>query len=146
MCKEIVDTLAEKLLAIGPIMSKKIVRLDMNCNETIPINQLMVLGALHEHGSLSISEICKRLFISKPQMTIIVDKLEKSELVCRIYNNKDRRTININLTEKGNEYCKNLLETFKENLRHKLITLSEEDLTTLLNSVEITESILKRLE
>lgn len=146
MCKETVDTLAEKLLAIGPIMTKKIIRFDINSNETIPMNQLMVLGTLHQYGSLSISEICKKLFISKPQMTIIVDKLAKSELVCRIYNNKDRRTININLTKKGNEYCENLLETFKENLRHKLITLSKEDLTTLLNSIEITESILKRLE
>ncbi|KGK88192.1 MarR family transcriptional regulator [Clostridium sp. HMP27] len=143
---ETVDILAEKLLAIGPIMAKKIIRVEMNSNETIPINQLMVLGTLHEYGSLSISEICKKLVISKPQMTIIVDKLAKSELVCRIYNNKDRRTININLTEKGNEYCKNLLEAFKKDLRHKLITLSKQDLTTLLNSVQITESILKRLE
>lgn len=146
MCKEKVDLLAEKLLAIGPIMTKKIIRFDMNTNEGIPINQLMVLGALHELGSLSVSEICRKLFISKPQMTIIVDKLVKSGFVHRIYNNKDRRTINIDITEKGNEYCKNLLETFKKNLRGKLMALSEEDLTTLLNSVEITECILKGLE
>lgn len=146
MYKKTVDTLAEKLLAIGPIINKKIIRFDIQSNETISINQLMVLGTLHEYGSLCVSEICKKLFISKPQMTIIVDKLVKIDLVYRIYNNEDRRTININLTEKGNEYCKNLLETFKENLRHKLITLSDEDLTTLLNSVEITECILKRLE
>lgn len=146
MCKKTVDILAEKLLSIGPIISKKIIRFDIQSNEIVSINQLMVLGILHEHGSLCISEICKKLFISKPQMTIIVDKLVKSDLVYRIYNNKDRRTINIDLTEKGNEYCRNLLKTFKENLSHKLITLSEEDLTTLLNSVEITESILKRIE
>lgn len=146
MCKKTVDILAEKLLSIGPIISKKIIRFDIQSNEIVSINQLMVLGALHEHGSLCISEICKKLFISKPQMTIIIDKLVKSDLVYRIYNNTDRRTINIDLTEKGNEYCRNLLETFKKNLSHKLITLSEEDLTTLLNSVEITESILKRIE
>lgn len=146
MCKKTVDILAEKLLTIGPIMAKKIIRLDMQSNDIVSINQLMVLGSLHEHGSLSISEICKKLLISKPQMTIIVDKLVKSDLVYRIYNTKDRRTININLTEKGNEYCKNLLETLKKNLTRKLITLSKEDLTTLLSSVEITESILKRLE
>jgi Transcriptional regulators len=146
MCKKTVDILAEKLLTIGPIMTKKIIRLDMQSDEIVSINQLMILGTLHEQGSLSISEICKKLLISKPQMTIIVDKLVKNDFVYRIYNNRDRRTININLTEKGNEYCKNLLETFKENLRRSLIILSEEDLTTLLSSVEITESILKRLE
>lgn len=146
MYKEKVDLLAEKLLTIGPLMTKKIIRFDMNTNEAIPINQLMVLGTLHELGSLSISEICRKLFISKPQMTIIVDKLVKSGFVHRIYNNKDRRTINIDITEKGNEYCKSLLKTLKKNLRGKLMTLSEEDLTTLLNSIEITECILKGLE
>lgn len=146
MCKKTVDILAEKLLTIGPIMTKKIIRLDMQSNDIVSINQLMVLGSLHEQGSLSISEICKKLLISKPQMTIILDKLVKSDLIYRIYNTTDRRTINISLTEKGNEYWKNLLETLKENLTRKLITLSKEDLTTLLSSVEIAESILKRLD
>lgn len=146
MCKKTIDALAEKLLAIGPIIIKKVVKFDLSSSGIIPVNQLMVLGILHEQGSLSISEISKKLAVSKPQLTIIVDKLAKNGLVYRIYNNKDRRTININLTENGNEYCKNLSEALKENLSRKLITLSEEDLTTLLNSLEITESILKRLE
>lgn len=146
MCKKTIDALAEKLLAIGPIIIKKIVKFDLSSSGIIPVNQLVVLGILHEQGSLSISEISKKLTISKPQMTIIVDKLAKNGFVYRIYNNRDRRTINIDLTENGNEYCKNLSEALKENLSRKLITLSEEDLTTLLNSLEITESILKRLE
>lgn len=146
MCKKSINAIAEKLLTVGPIMIKKIIKFDLISSGIIPVNQLMVLGILHEHGSLSISKISKKLTISKPQMTIIVDKLAKNGLVYRIYNNKDRRIININLTENGNEYCKDLSEALKENLSRKLKTLSEEDLTTLLNSLEITESILKRLE
>jgi DNA-binding MarR family transcriptional regulator len=146
MCKESIHLLSEKLLTVGPIIIKKIARLGLPSSGIISINQLMVLGILQEEGSLSISEICRKLTISKPQMTIILDKLAKNGLVYRIYNDKDRRTININITESGNEYCKNLSEVLKENLSRKLIALSEEDLTTLLNSLEITECILKRLE
>lgn len=146
MCKESIHLLSEKLLTVGPIIIKKIARLGLPSSGIISINQLMVLGILQEEGSLSISEICRKLTISKPQMTIILDKLAKNGLVYRIYNDKDRRTININITESGNEYCKNLSEVLKENLSCKLIALSEEDLTTLLNSLEITECILKRLE
>lgn len=146
MCKESIHLLSEKLLTVGPIIIKKIARLGLPSSGIISINQLMVLGILQEEGSLSISEICRKLTISKPQMTIILDKLAKNSLVYRIYNDKDRRTININITESGNEYCKNLSEVLKENLSRKLIALSEEDLTTLLNSLEITECILKRLE
>ncbi|MTK12755.1 MAG: MarR family transcriptional regulator [Clostridiaceae bacterium] len=146
MCKESIHLLSEKLLTVGPIIMKKIFKLGLPSSGIISINQLMVLGILNEEGSLSISEICRKLAISKPQMTIILDKLVQNDLVYRTYNDKDRRTININITESGNEYCKNLSEVFKENLSHKLIALSEEDLTTLLNSLEITECILKRLE
>ena len=146
MCKEPVDMLAEKLLTFMPIMTKKIIRFDIHSNKMLPVNQSIVLGILTEEGSLSISQICKKLFISKPQMTIIVDKLVNDDLVYRVHNQGDRRTININITEKGKEYCRNLLEMFKEDLRHKLISLSTEDLTKLLDSIEVTESIFRQLE
>jgi len=146
MCKEPVDMLAEKLLSFVPIMTKKIIRFDIQPNKMLPFNQSMVLGILNDEGSLSISEICKKVCISKPQMTIIVDNLVKDDLVYRVHNEGDRRTININITEKGNEYFRNILEMFKKNLRHKLKSLSTEDLTKLLDSIEVTESIFKQLE
>lgn len=146
MCKETVDILAEKLLTFVPIMTKKIIKFDMQSNGMIPVNQLIVLGVLDDEGILSISEVCKKVFVSKPQMTIIIDKLVKRGLVYRVHSEEDRRIININLTEKGKEYCRGLLEMFKENLRHRLISLSVEDLAKLLDSIQTTESILKQLE
>lgn len=146
MCKEPVDMLAEKLLTFIPIMTKKIIRFDTQPNRILPVNQSMVLGILNDEGSLSISEICKKVFVSKPQMTIIIDKLVKDDLVYRVHNQVDRRTININITEKGKEYCRNLLEMFKKNLRTRLISLSTEDLTELLDSIQTAESIFKQIE
>ncbi len=146
MCKEPVDVLAEKLLSFIPLMTKKIIKFDIQPNKMLSINQIMLLGILNDERSLSISEICKKVCISKPQMTIIVDKLVNIDLVYRVHNEGDRRTINVNITEKGKAYCKNMLEIFKKNLRHKLISLSSEDLTTLLNSIEVTENIFKQLE
>lgn len=146
MCKDSVDMLAEKLLTFIPIMTKKIIRLDMQANEILPINQLVVLGILGDEGILSISEICKKISVSKPQMTIIIDKLVKKDLVYRVYSKEDRRIINIDLTEKGKEYLRSLLEMFKENLSHKLISLPREELAKLLNLIETIESIFRQLE
>ncbi|WML36991.1 MarR family transcriptional regulator [Clostridium sp. OS1-26] len=146
MCKNPVDMLAEKLLTFIPIMTKKIIRLDMQANKILPVNQLVVLGILDDEGILSISEICKKVYVSKPQMTIIIDNLVKKGLVYRVYGKEDRRIINIDLTEEGKEYLRSLLEMFKENLSHKLIALSRGDLVKLLNSIEIMESILRQLE
>ena len=99
MCKNSVDMLAEKLLTFIPMMTKKIIRLDMQANKILPVNQLVVLGILGDEGILSISEVCKKISVSKPQMTIIIDKLEKKGLVYRVYSKEDRRIINIDLTE-----------------------------------------------
>jgi DNA-binding MarR family transcriptional regulator len=146
MCKEPVDILAEKLITFVPIMTKKIIKFDMHSNKMLPFNQSMVLGILNDEGSISISEICKKVLISKPQMTIIIDKLVHSDLVYRVHNEGDRRTININITEKGNKYCRNILEMFKENLKTRLMSLSKEDLAKLLDSIQTTQSILKQME
>lgn len=155
MCNNPVDALAENLITFLPMMLKKVIRLDTVYTKNLPytepikilpLNQLMVLGILHEEGGLSISKLCKKLTISSPQMTIVIDKLVDLNLVYRVHNEQDRRTININITEKGEEYSLEILEIAKENLKNKLINLSSEDLLILLNSIEVTKSILKKLE
>lgn len=155
MCNNPVDALAENLITFLPMMLKKVIRLDTvyikNLPHTVPIkilplNQLMVLGILHEEGGLPISKLCKKLTISSPQMTIVIDKLVGLDLVYRVHNEEDRRTININITKKGKEYCLEILEIAKKNLKNKLINLSSEDLLILLNSIEVTKSIFKKLE
>ena len=146
MCKNPVDVLAENLLTFLPIMIKKIIKFDTAPIKLPPLNQLMVLGLLHEEGSSSISELCNKLTISRPQMTIVVDKLVDLDLVYRVHNEGDRRTININVTEKGKKYCLKMSEIAKENLKHKLMNLSQEDLSILLKSIEVTKNIFKKLE
>ncbi|AZV56921.1 MarR family transcriptional regulator [Clostridium sp. AWRP] len=155
MCNNPVDALAEDLITFFPMMLKKVIRLDTvyikNLPNTepikiLPLNQLMVLGILHEEGDLPISKLCKKLTISSPQMTIIIDKLVDLNLVYRVHNEQDRRTININITGKGKEYSLEILEIVKENLKNKLINLSSEDLLILLNSIEVTKRIFKKME
>ncbi len=146
MCKNPVDVLAENLLTFLPIMIKKIIKFDTAPIKMPPLNQLMVLGLLQEEGSSSISELCKKITISRPQMTIVIDKLVDLDLVYRVHNEGDRRTININVTEKGKKYCLEISEMIKENLKSKLMNLSQEDLSILLKSIAVTKNIFKKLE
>lgn len=67
-------------------------RLLLNFNLELPKNQSMVLGVLYEEESLPISEIGKKLEISKPQMTVIIDKLIKQDLVERIPDKKRQKS------------------------------------------------------
>lgn len=146
MCKNSVDLLAENLLTFLPMMIKKIIKLSTTSIKMPPLNQLMVLGVLNEEGSLSISSLCKKLTISRPQMTIVIDKLVDLDLVYRVHNEGDRRTINVSVNEKGKEYCLEISEMIKESLKYKLMNLSSEDLAVLLKSIEVTKNIFKKLE
>lgn len=147
MSKDVLDILTENLFELNPILHKRLLKFDRCPEKTmLPINQMMVLGVLYEEGSLSISEICKRSYISKPQMTSIIDKLLKEDFVERVHDEEDRRVININITEKGRDYSSDILEMLKENMRQKLSVLSEENLYNLANSIEIAINILKTVE
>ncbi|WP_411681414.1 MarR family winged helix-turn-helix transcriptional regulator [Clostridium thailandense] len=146
MCKNPVDVLAENLITFLPVMIKKIIKFDTAPIKMPPLNQLMVLGLLQEEGSSSISELCKKLTISRPQMTIVIDKLVDLDLVYRVHNEGDRRTININVTEKGKKYCLEISEMIKENLKSKLMNLSQDDLSILLRSIDVAKNIFKKLE
>ncbi|MBC2580759.1 MarR family winged helix-turn-helix transcriptional regulator [Clostridium sp. DJ247] len=146
MCKNILDILTERIFEFGPIVTRKLFKFDIQSEGMRPMNQMMVLGTLHEEGSLPVSEICKKNYISKPQMTAIIDKLIKEELVERFHNKEDRRIINISLTDKGKEYASCVKETLRSNMKNKLLCLSNENKIKLLNSIETAINILKSME
>lgn len=147
MSKDILDTLTENLFELNPLVHKRLLKFDRCPDKAIlPINQMMVLGVLYEEESLSISEIGKKIYISKPQMTSIIDKLIKEGFVERVNDKADRRVININITEKGRTYAGDISGMLKENMRRKLAVLSEEKLECLASSIERAISILKSVE
>lgn len=144
---DVLNVLTENLFQLKPIVHKRLLKFD-RCpqNMLLPVNQMMVMGTLYEEGSLPISEIGKKVYISKPQMTSIIDKLLKADFVERVYDEEDRRVININITEKGREYTRDVTEIIKENMKQKLAVLSEEQLRILSNSIETAINILKIVE
>jgi MarR family transcriptional regulator, multiple antibiotic resistance protein MarR len=60
-----------------------------------------ILGVLLHSGTLSVSEIGKRLHVSKPNMTPLIERLVQEGMVIRNPEPKDRRVIKIALTKKG---------------------------------------------
>lgn len=141
MEKDVTEIVVDIL--IDNIMFDKLL---LNFNLELPKNQSMVLGVLYEEKSLPISEIGKKLEISKPQMTVIIDKLIEEDLVERIPDKKDRRVINVNLTTKGKKHLHKMYLSLRDNIKLKLLSLSKEDILTLSNSLQTARSILKKME
>ena len=79
-----------------------------------------IMRMLQESGQVHISIVADRLFIPRPQMTYLVDKLVDTGMVERNTDPSDRRMLDIQLTSKGNliieEYRKHTLDAMQESM------------------------------
>jgi DNA-binding MarR family transcriptional regulator len=104
-----------------------------------------VLAEVMKHGPIPMSEIGKRMDISKPYMTALVSKLIRERLVERIPDRSDRRVINVVITKAGRD----TLKVFKRNARkivmENLSPLTSDDISALDVSLKNIRSIMSRL-
>jgi len=142
--QDIQDKAAEYLLALMPFYHKHIVRTGYGITG-IQAAQYRVLGVLMKAGTLPMSEIGRRLYISKPYMTALIDTLIKDGLVERTPDRADRRVINISITEPGKKHLKQSITLYKNDLKDLLSTLDEHDLEGLCASLESLKAILGKI-
>ncbi|WP_333861519.1 MarR family winged helix-turn-helix transcriptional regulator [Clostridium sp.] len=62
--------------------------------------QGMLVGIVHRHGQMKISDLSEKMGLSNSTVSGIVDRLEKQDLIERIRSNKDRRVVYITVTDK----------------------------------------------
>ena len=96
-------------------------------------------------GTLPVSEIGRRLYISKPYMTALIDTLIEGGFVQRQPDLADRRVINITITEQGKKYLKQSVTLYKKDLKELLSVLDDADLEELCTSLESLKAILAKI-
>ncbi|MBN1042458.1 MarR family transcriptional regulator [Clostridium botulinum] len=79
----------------------------------------------------SLSELSKKLRISKPSASNLIDRMVSSELVTRILNSEDRRSIKILITSKGIKIIEQAINRDKDFRLQILNFLSNEERQTL---------------
>ena len=72
-------------------------------------NQFGALEAIYHLGPLHQHELGRKLFTSKGNLTVLVDKLEARGLVQRERDSNDRRLIAVHLTDAGRSTVRNIL-------------------------------------
>jgi DNA-binding MarR family transcriptional regulator len=141
MTPTIVDSIAENLIAIHPLLYKSISK-PIRSKSSITPGGMFVLGSLKRHGILSMSDIGKCLMMPKPHITVIVDRLIEAGYVERQNNSKDRRIINISITKKGLRDFEKIKQSSSEMLKAKLVLLSDIELETLSVASQQVKEIL----
>jgi len=108
--------------------------------------QLRLMFHLYTVRMLSMSTLGKKLYISKPYMTTLVDSLIKEGLVERHPDPYDRRVININITEKGQEKIESIKIQMRDQMKNLLSNLQESDLITLCSCGEKLIGVVSKIQ
>jgi DNA-binding MarR family transcriptional regulator len=117
MNKDAWNTLVIDLLTTHTLFIK-LVRQGWHRNNPsgLSILHFHVLGILLRSGTLSVSEIGKRLNVSKPNMTPLIERLVQEGMVVRNPDPKDRRVIKIAITKEG----RGLMESGRKRLQGEM--------------------------
>ena len=98
-------------------------------------NALRILRGAGNEGR-SCSEIAERMINRDPDITRLVDRLERRGLVKRCRDGKDRRVITTRITSAGLELLRSLDRPIEEFNRNLLGHMGEEQLRTLIKLLE----------
>lgn len=146
MTDQIKERIAENLVALLPFYHKKIFGPGGQGITGMQAAQYRLLGVLMKEGTpLSMSELGKRQYISKPYMTILVDQLIQDGHVQRIPDTRDRRVINIAITPEGKRHLKQAASRYKGTIKNMLSELDSQDLEDLCQSLEKLRTIISKI-
>ncbi len=104
-----------------------------------------VLGVLNKHGQLPVSAIAGKLFVSKPQMTVILDRLEEQRLVRRGADPSDRRVTAVSLTDAGRACLEAGMVTAHRSMTQRLSILTDDELAEFSGALGVMQKILAKL-
>ncbi len=101
-------------------------------SEDISATQYNVLRILRgSPQGLPCGEIARRMVTRDPDMTRLLDRMEKRGLIERSRSNEDRRTVTTTITPAGKELLARLDEPLQDIHRKQLSHLGQERLRTL---------------
>ncbi|MBN1822212.1 MAG: MarR family transcriptional regulator [Prolixibacteraceae bacterium] len=102
----------------------------------LTIKQLHCIQLIEQFHNPTLSELAKKLKITKPSTTSIIDKLDEKGYVKKVKSDIDRRSAHIHLTEKGEIASRLHTEVhtkFAKLLTKSLVDSEKEILIVLLN-------------
>lgn len=141
------SSIVDSLIIIYPILYKGAVKNSRySINKNLCDSHYEILLSLDNDETHSISKIAKKLHITKPQMTVLLDKLLQDGLLCKTSSLLDRRVTNITLTEKGKDFIKSYRDEFKNNIKTIISRLQISDLEEMERALSNLKSSSLKLD
>jgi DNA-binding MarR family transcriptional regulator len=120
--------------------------IDEQLNKTgLVRTHFIILHELVGGKELSMSDLSWILHVTKPNITVLVDKLAKLDYVERVHDSKDRRVILIRLTDKGEDFIGKSSEELIKSVVQLLDYLDKEDLELVKQTTQAMKKLLAKL-
>jgi DNA-binding MarR family transcriptional regulator len=101
----------------------------------ITMQQLRVMTILYHEGPTRVSDLARRLDVSTPTITGILDRLVRQRLSYRMSDPRDRRVVLNNLTQDGRDLVERLMPAHGDQAEKALERLSVDERIGLRESL-----------
>ena len=143
---QMIDSVAQNMFHALPLIKKRLLHMDMIQREHgTPLSHVQVLAMLQDAGTMSVSEISRRLGIAKPNITPLVDRLYEAGYVDRQHDENDRRVVNIVLLPAGSQKLMAIRATIARQIQMQAEDLSVSEFRELHDSLESVVRLLSSL-
>ncbi len=132
-----------KLVRVGKMVRAIAIQKFSKANFPITPEQFTVLTAIIDHDGLYQRQISALTLKDRPNITRIINILEKMGYVTKTPDVNKRKIYKINITEKGREIYNLVLPTVAEHWQNTVKEVSDEELTSCLRVLNKIKSNLE---
>ncbi len=133
MEKELLEYL-QLLRDFGRIYTQRIMDDDSGVAD-LKQSQVKAIYAFRDQDNFSMKELAERAGVKLPNMTMMIDEMERAGMVNRMRDNHDRRKVVVGLTSKGRKVRDIFLERRQSFAKEMFVKLKREDKEELLSSL-----------
>lgn len=111
----------------------------------VTMQQLRVMTILYQEGPTRVSDLARRLQVSTPTVTGILDRLVRQRVTYRMNDPRDRRVVLNNLTESGRELVERLMPAQDDRAALAIARLTPEERESLEESLSTLLRVIPRM-
>lgn len=148
MVDKYIDDIFAELISVFPVFTKKFLELSENIirNKGITRAHVKLMYFLKIEGACTMTDLGKKLYVSKPNITVLVNKLVYFNMVKRMFDENDRRIIYIELTAIGHISLEKHTEAMKAVFYKRMQKFNIDDLAMLKETLNNMKILVEKME
>ncbi len=111
------------------------VRMNVWDREGLTVTQLRLLGHLYENEGMGNAELADRLYVTRPSVSALLERLERGAFLRREVSPSDRRGIRIYLEDRGRDVVASLRGEVRQYTAQLMESMTDEDLDLFCDGV-----------